>query len=134
MLGQHVHKYKRRHKYNKLSASTSTRNGMFGSKGGIGSKDHKFGNGRQGVQNIEMAPQYVGHYKEADFSSGDIGSKDHKFGNGRQGVQNIEMVPQYVGHYKEAYFSSDYGLDRSVYEPAYLDIGDGVSYKTAESL
>ncbi|KAJ0758301.1 putative DNA helicase [Helianthus annuus] len=69
MLGQHVHKYKRRHKYNKLSASASTRNGMFGSKGGIGSKDHKFGNGRQGVQNIETVPQYVGHYKEADFSS-----------------------------------------------------------------
>ncbi|KAJ0610992.1 putative DNA helicase [Helianthus annuus] len=59
MLGEHVHKYKRRHKHNNLPASTSTRNG---------------------------------HYKEADFSS-------------------------------------DYGLDRSVYEPAYLDIGDGVSYK-----
>ncbi|KAM0051516.1 putative DNA helicase chromatin remodeling SNF2 family [Helianthus debilis subsp. tardiflorus] len=92
MLGEHVHKYKRRHKHNNLPASASTRNGMFGNKGGIGSKDHKFGNGRQGVQKIEMVPQYVGHYKEADFST-------------------------------------DYGLDRSVYEPAYLDIGDGVSYK-----
>ncbi|XP_076955078.1 chromatin-remodeling ATPase INO80-like [Bidens hawaiensis] len=91
MLGEHAHKYKRRHKHNNLP-SASTRNGMFGSKSSVGSKDHKLGNGRPGSHKIETVPQYVGHYKDADFSP-------------------------------------EYGLDRSVYEPAYLDIGDGVSYK-----
>lgn len=68
MLGEHVHKYKRRHKNNNLPSSGSTRNGMLGHKGSIGSKDHKLGNGRAGAHKIEMVPHNVGHYKDANFS------------------------------------------------------------------
>ncbi|KAC9819661.1 hypothetical protein E3N88_45209 [Mikania micrantha] len=98
MLGEHVHKYKRRElrdKHNNLPSSASTQNGMFGNPGGNGSKDRKLGNGRLGAQKIGMVPQSAGHYKETDLSL-------------------------------DYFFTL---ICRSVFEPAYLDIGDGVSYK-----
>ncbi|KAL4587468.1 hypothetical protein LXL04_000339 [Taraxacum kok-saghyz] len=58
MLGEHVHKYKRRHKSNNLPSSASTRNGMSGMKTSHGSKDHKSINGR---------PR--GAHKESDFAA-----------------------------------------------------------------
>ncbi|KAI3526049.1 hypothetical protein L1887_05212 [Cichorium endivia] len=83
MLGEHVHKYKRRHKSNNLPAMKTS-----------------------------------------------LGSKDHKSLNGRpRGTHKIEKVPHNQGHYKEADFASDYAIDRSVSEPGYLDIGDGITYK-----
>ncbi|XP_071720212.1 chromatin-remodeling ATPase INO80-like [Rutidosis leptorrhynchoides] len=93
MLGEHVHKYKRRHKTNNSPATASTRNGA-GMKNNFGSKEHKLqlGNGRHG------------------------------------GSHKIEAIPQNLGHYKGADFAPEYGVDRSVYEPAYLDIGDGITY------
>ncbi|XP_024964128.1 DNA helicase INO80 isoform X3 [Cynara cardunculus var. scolymus] len=93
MLGEHVHKYKRRHKSNNLPTSASNRNGTSGMKNSLGSKDHKIVNGRSG------------------------------------GARKIETIPQNLGHYKEADFAPEYGMDRSVCEPAYLDIGDGITYK-----
>nr|XP_043609117.1 chromatin-remodeling ATPase INO80 [Erigeron canadensis] len=84
MLGEHVHKYKRRHKSSNFPATASTRNG----------------------------------------------SGNHKIGNGRPvGTHKIEMIPQNLGHYKESVFAPESAMDRSVYEPAYLDIGEGVTYK-----
>lgn len=68
MLGEHVHKYKRRHKTNNLPATGSTRNGT-GMKNSFGSKEHKLGNGRPGALNkIKAIAQNPGHYKEADFA------------------------------------------------------------------
>lgn len=59
MLGEHVHKYKRRHKSNNLPASASTRNGMSGMEIiSHGSKDHKSLNGRS-----------RGGHKEAGFAA-----------------------------------------------------------------
>ncbi|XP_023741476.1 chromatin-remodeling ATPase INO80 isoform X1 [Lactuca sativa] len=82
MLGEHVHKYKRRHKSNNLPASASTRNGMSGM-------------------------EIISH-----------GSKDHKSLNGRS-----------RGGHKEAGFAAEYNMERSISEPGYLDIGDGITYK-----
>ncbi|XP_058204448.1 chromatin-remodeling ATPase INO80 isoform X1 [Rhododendron vialii] len=36
---------------------------------------------------------------------------------------------QKLGNHHEADFAPEYGIDRSIYEPAYLDIGDGITYR-----
>ncbi|KAL6987198.1 DNA helicase [Sarracenia purpurea var. burkii] len=36
---------------------------------------------------------------------------------------------QNLGNYHEVGFAQEYGIDRSIYEPAYLDIGDGIAYR-----
>lgn len=99
MLGEHIQKYKRR--LNNASATpASTRIGMPATKGGLGSKERKLGNEhRGGSHKIEPT----------DFLT--------------------DVTPQKPGNYHVADFAPHYGADRSVYESAYLDIGDGISYR-----
>ncbi|CAL5356520.1 unnamed protein product [Camellia sinensis] len=40
-----------------------------------------------------------------------------------------DVSPQKLGNYHEVDFAPEYGIDRSNYEPAYLDIGDGITYR-----
>ncbi|KAK3039618.1 hypothetical protein RJ639_027209 [Escallonia herrerae] len=100
MLGEHIKKYKRRVK-NSSPTPVLTRTVTPVTKGSLGHKERKLGNEhRAGLHKMESSSEF--------FSDG---------------------VPQKLGKYKEADLAMQVGSDRSVYEPAYLDIGDGITYR-----
>uniref|UniRef100_A0A5B7AT52 Chromatin-remodeling ATPase INO80 n=1 Tax=Davidia involucrata TaxID=16924 RepID=A0A5B7AT52_DAVIN len=100
MLGEHIQKYKRRLN-NSSSSPASTRIGMPVQKISSGSKARKLGNEhRGGLHDIETGPEFL-----------------------------TSITPQKSGNYHEANVALGYGADRSNYEPAYLDIGDGIAYR-----
>ncbi|KAK2985800.1 hypothetical protein RJ640_019296, partial [Escallonia rubra] len=100
MLGEHIQKYKRRVK-NSSPTPVSTRMVTPVTKGSSGHKERKLGNEhRAGLHKMESSSEF--------FS---------------------DVVPQKLGKYKEADLTMQVGSDRSVYEPAYLDIGDGITYR-----
>ena len=70
MLGEHVHKYKRRHHNNNLTNPASIGNGMSDMKSSLGLKD------RKGAQKIEITSNFLpdsiiqklGNFNETAFS------------------------------------------------------------------
>ncbi|KAM7505400.1 hypothetical protein LguiB_004304 [Lonicera macranthoides] len=99
MLGEHIQKYKRR--INNSSPSPAlARSSMPITKGGLGSKDRKPRN-------------------------------EHRGGLQKNGTLDFptDVIPQKRGNYHGAAFVPEYVTDRSVCEPAYLDIGEGIAYR-----
>ncbi|KAF3441996.1 hypothetical protein FNV43_RR15912 [Rhamnella rubrinervis] len=100
MLGEHILKYKRRFKDSSTSPAPS-RMGIQVPKSNLGSKARKSGNEhRGGFLELESAPEWLN-----------------------------DVNPQKPGNYREADFAPQNGIDRATYDPPYLDIGDGITYK-----
>ncbi|CAN4106608.1 unnamed protein product [Withania somnifera] len=99
MLGEHIHKYKRR--LGSSSASpAATRNGVPVMRSGGGSRDQK---------------------STSDHRGGvlRLGSASELFNNSTQSL----------GNHFQSDFPGPYGGDRSIYEPAFLDLGEDITYK-----
>ncbi|XP_061339014.1 chromatin-remodeling ATPase INO80-like [Gastrolobium bilobum] len=100
MLGEHIKKYKRRLK----DTSTSPAQNQVAVplvKSNSGLKARKSGNERRvGLRAAETTSEWMN-----DSNS------------------------QKPGNYRDADFTQQYGADRIMYEPASLDIGDGITYK-----
>ncbi|KAK6127289.1 hypothetical protein DH2020_038952 [Rehmannia glutinosa] len=100
MLGDHIQKYKRRLNYSSQSPA-SARAGTMVMKNNVGLKDHKLTNdSRGGLHKLESTSDFLN------------GSNSQKLGN-----------------YPEADFGLQYGAARPNLEPAFLDIGDGITYR-----
>ncbi|XP_041024464.1 chromatin-remodeling ATPase INO80-like isoform X1 [Juglans microcarpa x Juglans regia] len=100
MLGEHVQKYKRRVKDSSASPAP-TRMGVPLPRSNLGSKARKLGNEhRGGFNEVETISDWLN----------DIN---------RQKQEN----------YHETDFAPLNGSERTTYEPAFLDIGDGITYK-----
>ncbi|KAA8518116.1 hypothetical protein F0562_015590 [Nyssa sinensis] len=102
MLGEHIQKYKRRLN-NSSSSPASTRIGMPVQKSSLGSKGRKLGNEhRGGLHEIESTSDFL-----------------------------TDVNPHKLGNYHEADVALEYdrNLCRSNNETAYLDIGDGITYR-----
>ncbi|KAL2659652.1 hypothetical protein AAZV13_03G100000 [Glycine max] len=101
MLGEHIQKYKRRFK-GTLNSPAQNQAAVPLVKSNTGLKAHKSGNERRGggLHVAESTSEWMN----------DSGS-------------------QKPGNYRNADFSPQYGTDRIMYEPASLDIGDGIIYK-----
>ncbi|KAH6794585.1 DNA helicase INO80-like protein [Perilla frutescens var. hirtella] len=100
MLGDHIQKYKRRINYASQNPAP-TRTGTMTVKSNAGLKDHKLMNDNRG-----------GFHKFESTSDFLNGSSSQKLGN-----------------YPESDFGLQYGASRPNLEPAYLDIGDGITYR-----
>ncbi|KAK6127392.1 hypothetical protein DH2020_038874 [Rehmannia glutinosa] len=100
MLGDHIQKYKRRLNYSSQSPA-SARAGTTVMKNNVGLKDQKITNdSRGGLHKLESTSDFLN------------GSNSQKLGN-----------------YPEADFGLQYGAARPNLEPAFLDIGDGITYR-----
>ncbi|XP_060183897.1 chromatin-remodeling ATPase INO80 isoform X1 [Lycium barbarum] len=99
MLGEHVQRYKRR-LGNSLASPAATRNGVPMMRSGGGSRDQKSTNDRRGG-----APR--------------LGSASEFFNNSTQSL----------GNHIQSDFPGPYGGDRFTYEPAFLDLGEDITYK-----
>lgn len=100
MLGEHIQKYKRRFK-DSSSSPAPTQMGISVSKGNKGSKSRKLGNeNRGGFYEMETTSEWLN-----------------------------DTIPQKPGNYHDADFAPQSAIDRVIYEPPYLDIGDGFTYK-----
>ncbi|KAF7819056.1 chromatin-remodeling ATPase INO80-like isoform X1 [Senna tora] len=100
MLGEHIQKYKRRYK-DTSSSPAQNRVGAPLLKSNIGLKARKAGNGnRGGLHAVETTSEWP----------------------------NDSTIQKPVNH-RDADFPQQYGSERTIYEPASLDIGDGVTYK-----
>lgn len=101
MLGEHIRKYKRGFLDSSSNPAASTRTGVLVQKKHVGSKGRKQGNDqRVGLLESEGTTDYHG---------------------------NISYPK--AGTYDGADFVSEYGSDRTLNESAYLDIGEGISYR-----
>lgn len=60
-----------------------------------------------------------------------LGSKDQKLANDHRSTSDFlnNANPQKLGNYHESEFGLQYGSIRPNYEPAMLDIGDGITYR-----
>ncbi|KAJ1430026.1 SNF2-related, N-terminal domain [Sesbania bispinosa] len=100
MLGEHIQKYKRRFR-DTLTSPAQNQVAVPLVKSNTGLKAHKSGNDcRGGLHAAETTPEWMND------------SNSQKPGNNR-----------------DADFMQKFGTDRIMYEPAYLDIGDGITYK-----
>ncbi|PIN02504.1 SNF2 family DNA-dependent ATPase [Handroanthus impetiginosus] len=100
MLGDHIQKYKRRVNYSSQSPA-STRTGAPAMRSSVILKDQKQTNdNRGGLHKFEST---------SDFLNGSNSQK--------------------VGNYQESDFGLQYGAARPNLEPAFLDIGDGITYR-----
>ncbi|KAL8459957.1 hypothetical protein ACS0TY_031745 [Phlomoides rotata] len=100
MLGDHIQKYKRRLNYASQSPS-STRTGTMAMKNSVGLKDQKLMNdSRGGLQKFESTSDFLNSNNS-----------------------------QRIGTYPESDFGLQYGAARPNLEPAFLDIGDGITYR-----
>ncbi|KAL3623744.1 putative DNA helicase ino80 [Castilleja foliolosa] len=100
MLGDHIQKYKRRTNHSYQSPA-STRTGATGMKNSLGPKDQKLTNdNRGGLLKLEST---------SDF----LNSSNY----------------QKSGNFPEADFGLQYAAARPNLEPAFLDIGDGITYR-----
>lgn len=99
MLGEHIQKYKRR-LGNSSASPAATRNGVPVMRSGGGSRDLKSTNDHRGGA---LRP----------------GSASEFFNSSTQSLAN---------HFQSD-FPGPYGGDRSIYEPAFLDLGEDITYK-----
>ncbi|EYU20766.1 hypothetical protein ABFS82_11G010600 [Erythranthe guttata] len=100
MLGDHIQKYKRRQNYTSQSPAP-TRTGTTTMKNSVVLKDHKLTNDNRGLlHKFESTSDYPNN------------SNSQKFGG-----------------YPEPDLGLQYGASRPNLEPAYLDIGDGITYR-----
>ncbi|PON44294.1 DNA helicase INO [Parasponia andersonii] len=100
MLGEHLQKYKRRFKDSSASPAP-TRMGIPVPKGNVGLKPRKLRNDqRGGFLEMETTPEWLSYANHPK-----------------------------PGNYAEADFTPQNGFDRATYEPPYLDIGDGITYR-----
>ncbi|KAJ7976742.1 DNA helicase INO80 [Quillaja saponaria] len=100
MLGEHIQKYKRRSKDASFSLAQNRASTPV-PKSSLGLKARKSGNEhRGGRHSVETTSEWLN------------GANPHKPGN-----------------HHDADFTPQYGTDRTIYEPASVDIGDGVTYK-----
>nr|XP_004236584.1 chromatin-remodeling ATPase INO80 [Solanum lycopersicum] len=99
MLGEHVQKYKRR-LGNSSASPAAIRNGVPVMRGGGGSRDQKSANDHRGGA-VRLA------------------STSEFFNNSTQSL----------GNHIQSDFLGPYGGDRSIYEPAFLDLGEDITYK-----
>ncbi|KAL2923492.1 Chromatin-remodeling ATPase INO80 [Bienertia sinuspersici] len=104
MLGEHLQKYKRRHKDSSLSPAP-VRVPVPVSKNSatvaVAPKTPKFVNDYQGgLRETEKAPDYM-----------------------------TRSVPQNLGNHYDADYALRYTNDRMTQEPVYLDIGEGITYQ-----
>ncbi|KAL2483050.1 DNA helicase INO80 [Forsythia ovata] len=99
MLGEHIQKYKRRLN-NSSQSPASTRTGTPVTKSSLGSKDQKLANDHRGLHKLESTPDFLNNANS-----------------------------QKLGNYHESEFGLQYGAVRPNYEPALLDIGDGITYR-----
>ncbi|CAN4089861.1 unnamed protein product [Withania somnifera] len=99
MLGEHIQKYKRR-LGNSSASPAATRNGVPMMRSGGGSRDQKSTNDHRG-----------GMLR--------LGSASDFFSNSTQGF----------GYHFQSDFAGPYGGNRSIYEPAFLDLGEDITYK-----
>lgn len=106
MLGEHLQKYKRRLKDSSLSpASARVPMPVAKSNVAVAPKTRKFGNEHGGViREIEKTPDPLV----------------------RHGLQNS-------GNHCDPDYAFKYGIDRSMQEPVYLDIGEGITYQIPPS-
>ncbi|XP_015898080.1 chromatin-remodeling ATPase INO80 isoform X1 [Ziziphus jujuba] len=100
MLGEHILKYKRRFKDSSTSPAPS-RMGIPVPKSNLGMKSRKLGNEHRG-----------------GLFEPETGSEWHN-----------DVNPQKPGSYRESDFAPQNGIDRATYDPPYLDIGDGITYR-----
>ncbi|KAF8398330.1 hypothetical protein HHK36_017257 [Tetracentron sinense] len=102
MLGEHIQKYRRVRFKDSSSNPASTRMGMSVPKRNIGSKGRKLVNEDRVVHETESPPDYL-----------------------------TDISPQKTVNYYEADFTPEYGTDRfsSALDSAYLDIGEGITYR-----
>ncbi|CAI9099819.1 OLC1v1036698C1 [Oldenlandia corymbosa var. corymbosa] len=100
MLGEHIQKYKRRHK-NASPSPAPMRAVMPVPKSSLGFKDQK------------LVSDHRGRFHDLDSSS-DFANANHSSKS---------------GNYDRSDFTPKYGADRLVTDPGYLDIGDGISYR-----
>ncbi|XP_022153944.1 DNA helicase INO80 [Momordica charantia] len=99
MLGEHIKKYKRRSKDS--SSPMPTRMGNSVPKGNSSLKARKLGSEQQGgFLEVETANEWLN-----------------------------DVNPHRPGSHRDADFAPRRSPDRVIYEPAYLDIGDGITYK-----
>ncbi|KAL1821631.1 hypothetical protein DCAR_0418060 [Daucus carota subsp. sativus] len=104
MLGEHVQRYKRR-RNNSSPNPGPTRTVMPVLKGSLGPKERKSGNeSRVGSRKMESNSEYL-----------------------------ADMINQKPGKYNEREFASEYKINRTVYEPAYLDIGESIAYRIPQT-
>ncbi|KAI9080715.1 hypothetical protein K1719_037228 [Acacia pycnantha] len=100
MLGEHIQKYKRRYKDTSSSPAQNRVSAQL-LKSNIGSKASKLVNEhRGGIHTLETTSEWPN-----------------------------DINPQKPVNYRDAEFRQQYGSDRTIYEPASLGIGDGVTYK-----
>ncbi|KAL2465986.1 DNA helicase INO80 [Abeliophyllum distichum] len=99
MLGEHIQKYKRRLN-NSSQSPASARTGTPATKSSLGSKDQKLANDHRGLHKLESTPDFLNNANS-----------------------------QKLGNYHESEFGLQYGAVRPNYEPALLDIGDGITYR-----
>ncbi|XP_028772802.1 chromatin-remodeling ATPase INO80-like [Neltuma alba] len=100
MLGEHMQKYKRRYK-DTSSSPAQNRVSAHLLKSNTGLKARKLLNEhRRGIHALETTSEWPN-----------------------------DINPQKPVNYRDAEFRPQYGSDRTIYEPASLDIGDGVTYK-----
>ncbi|XP_062117836.1 chromatin-remodeling ATPase INO80 isoform X2 [Humulus lupulus] len=100
MLGDHIQKYKRRLKDSSASPAPP-RMGVPAPKSNVGLKARKLKNDqRGGFLESETTPEW------------------HNYANHPK-----------PGNYHEADFTPQNGSDRATYEPPYLEIGDGITYR-----
>ncbi|KAL2320719.1 hypothetical protein Fmac_029688 [Flemingia macrophylla] len=100
MLGEHIQKYKRTFKDTLSSPAQNQAAGPL-VKSTTGLKARKSGNERRGgIHAVENTLEWMN-----------------------------DSSPQKLGNYRDADFTHQYGTDRIIYEPASLDIGDGIIYR-----
>ncbi|EXB39079.1 DNA helicase INO80 [Morus notabilis] len=100
MLGEHIQKYKRRFKDSSASPAP-TKMGVPMPKSNLGLKGRKLRNEqRGGFLESETTPDWLN-----------------------------DVNPPKTGNFRQADFAPPNDIDRTMYEPPYLDIGDGITYK-----
>lgn len=104
MLGEHVQRYKRR-RDNPSPNPGPTRTVMPVLKGSLGPKERKLGSdSRLGSRKMESSSEYL-----------------------------TDMIHQKPRKYNEREFASEYKINRTVQEPAYLDIGESIAYRIPQT-
>lgn len=100
MLGEHIQKYKRRFKDSSTSPAAA-KMVVPVAKSNSGLKARKLRNEqRGGFLESETTPDWLN-----------------------------DINPPKMGNFRQADFAMQNGIDRTMYEPPYLDIGDGITYK-----
>ncbi|CAN6557160.1 unnamed protein product [Malus baccata var. baccata] len=100
MLGEHIQKYKRRFK-DSSSSPAPIQTGIPVPKTNKGLKSRKLGNEhRGGIYEMETSSEWLN-----------------------------DSNPQKPGNHHDADLVPQRGTDRIIYEPPYLDIGDGITYR-----